>query len=118
MNIMSVEPSDFLDASKRIIENNIEICFRNAASRAYYAAFHSCKTIAPETPYGGATHQKVIDDLIEDPAFRALGYMLKQCKAIRTRADYKLDDDFLKRDADLCISQSEKIMSRCSDLAS
>ena len=114
---MSVQPSDFLDAAKRILENDIEICFRNSASRAYYAAFHTCKTAAPETPFGGHTHEKVIEDLLlGDPKCKAVGYMLRQCKVIRTRADYKLEDNFLKSDADQCILQSEKIISKCVDL--
>ena len=45
---MSVDHTDFLKAAQRIRRNDGEIDRRNAASRAYYAAYHRCRSIAEQ----------------------------------------------------------------------
>ena len=43
---MAVNPKQLLDAAHELAEGSREVDFRNAASRAYYAAYHRCRPIA------------------------------------------------------------------------
>ncbi|WP_347989742.1 hypothetical protein [Methylomonas sp. AM2-LC] len=69
------------------LPDDIEINLRNAISRAYYAAYHSClgKIEVDKTVKGGV-HQKLITSLKKTPNSKAkeLGYALEVLKRNRT----------------------------------
>lgn len=119
---MAVMPHDFLTSAKLLITNSEEIDFRNAASRAYYSAFHNAEAkirrlnVKTDKRYG--YHQCVIEIFIQnrDMRFRKIGTMLQKCKRKRTDADYKLHAQFSKRDAMQTIELTEKIVNRIKSL--
>lgn len=126
---MGVLCKDFLFSAKEQFKTEAEINYRNAASRAYYAALHACKIITDDQPdYSdiNGTHNRVINQLENYPiksgtkevdlSIRALGYTLRQFKLVRNRADYYLDDPFIKLDAESSIKTSEKILNKVSEL--
>ena len=86
-----MDPIDFLTTAQESIGKR-EVDYRNAASRAYYSAFHLCKGLVESFPIG-ASHEKVILALREHPdkRMKSLGNSLQQIKEIRVHADYKLD---------------------------
>ena len=43
---MAVSPEVLLDAAAALGSGNSEVDWRNATSRAYYAAYHSCASVA------------------------------------------------------------------------
>jgi len=66
----SMEAEEFLESAKILIEGNQEFDYRNAASRAYYCAFHLCQNFLDQHPKlkvsFGATHEKVIHDFLSN----------------------------------------------------
>ena len=114
---MSVTPNELLEAAKTIGRGDAEVDWRNAASRAYYAAWHRCVPIGRSVgifaqPRG--MHQQLIDTLMEnrDMTLKSLGYALKQCRDLRIKADYRIEIDFPSRSARIALSQSEKILNK------
>ncbi|MEZ5671565.1 MAG: hypothetical protein R3E08_03955 [Thiotrichaceae bacterium] len=97
-----MEPVEFLNTALEFLEKQPigEVECRNAASRAYYCAFHSCKKLLeahpPKEPQRGTEHQKIIDELRkhQDKRFKKLGNMLADSKDQRVRADYGLHETF------------------------
>lgn len=94
-------PDVILDSAKALGQGDAEMEWRNAVSRAYYAAYHRCRPIAEnldstvDTTTGG--HAAVIELLQKRPAPQtqlALGYMLDVCRKQRNIADYKIERDF------------------------
>ena len=106
---MSVTPDEILDSAKALGLGNTEIEWRNAVSRAYYAAYHRCRLIVESLdPNLDATkasgHAAVIDVLTElgsSNTQKAIGYKLSVCRVQRNVADYDIGCDF---GADSCQS--------------
>ena len=113
---MAVTPNDLLEAARELATANREVDFRNAASRAYYAAYHRCRPIAKDlglrTSKRGV-HSDVIDALVAatKPDPRQLARLLKQCRTLRGKADYKTDQFFRRSEAEICIRQVERIFA-------
>lgn len=106
---MPIEPRDFLDQSRRLINGNAEVDHRSAVSRAYYCALHSCIQICQLMPGGfednyASSHESVIKQLVNSPSEKpfsavrrqciALGVDLRKGKVLRRRADYLLTVSF------------------------
>jgi len=106
---MPIEPRDFLDQSRRLIEGNAEVDHRSAVSRAYYCALHCCIHLCQIMPGGfedssASSHESVIQQLINWPSGKPYGSVRKQCvalglslrkgKILRKRADYLLTASF------------------------
>jgi len=111
---MSISCLEFLDSAKRMMDKGSkEVDYRNAASRAYYAVFHQCVTIAENEckETFGASHIKVITSLQENPKTRALGNRLNKFKKERARADYNLCHNYYERDAKVLISKINKVFA-------
>lgn len=113
---MSVTPNELLEAAKALGRGDSEVDWRNAASRAYYAARHRCLPIGQSVgllvqPRRGM-HQQLIDVLTEHPnrTLKSLGYALKQCRDLRVKADYRIEIDFPPRSARIALTQSENIL--------
>lgn len=114
---MPVTPNELLEAAKAIGRGDAEVDWRNAASRAYYAAWHRCLPIGRSVGISAqprGMHQQLIDTLTEsrDMTLKSLGYMLRQCRDFRVDADYWIEADFSSEDARIALTQSEKILIR------
>ena len=89
---MSVTPTEILEAAKGFANGNSEVDWRNAVSRAYYAAYHRSMLIVEGLGFaieGGGVHRMLVDTLTENrnPNIKAVGYMLEECRRYRVRAD-------------------------------
>lgn len=125
---MPINNIDLLEWSRKNISEDCEVTLRAAGSRAYYFAFHECKKWhdalpAPgsDTGIAGGVHQRLINRLshpapeIKDEIkkkSRIIAYILGGMKALRHKADYDLDKNFLKEDSEKLISESEKIIEK------
>ncbi|TVO79049.1 HEPN domain-containing protein [Sedimenticola selenatireducens] len=127
---MSTTSTDFLSFAQDQLTNDLEISQRNAASRAYYAAFHAAKAVSNNLPQyqdvNGGCHTHLIDTLENhmvksisrdrDMAIKSLGYILRQCRTLRTKADYHISLEFTKKEAELAIAQAKKIIEKAIPL--
>ena len=104
---MAVSPEVLLDAAAALGSGNSEVDWRNATSRAYYAAYHSCASVAraarPGVAETGSVHATLIaalTDALSPAHLKGLGYMLEQSRKRRTDADYRIQEDFPRQIAD------------------
>lgn len=116
---MPVTPDDLLDAARTSLDGSTgEVEWRNAASRAYYAAYHRCRVVAAEEKLPllrtGSVHAALVGELgaSRQRSLRALGYMLNQCRHLRATADYEIDERFERADAATVVGASERILAR------
>ena len=120
---MSVTPDALLEAAKALGRGEAEVDRRNAASRAYYAAYHRClplsRSIGLSAEPGHGVHRQLVDTLTgsSDLRVKSVGYRLNECRKLRTQADYEIEIDFSSRDARVAIAQCERIMSQVDVLA-
>ncbi len=116
---MSVTSNDLLKSAIILIKRNHEIDYRNAASRAYYCAFHEAESIVKKFPkihvpvQKTGVHKKIIDALQKHPnsLYQQIGALLKQCKIIRTQADYYLYVNFAINSAQDAVDMTMQILS-------
>ncbi len=132
-----MEPSEFLEHAKKIVEiKGDEAAMRSACSRAYYAAFHSCKYLKnyiDARPYNTETgeHQRLINHLINCVSLisqmnskenvriiKKLGHKLGDLRNSRHDADYDLESVFLETEANLAIASAQTIISNIKNLSS
>lgn len=117
---MAINPIDFFDFAKSLPKQG-EINWRNAISRAFYAAFHTCdsKYHTSSTEEGGS-HARLILTLQRspNPKDREIGRMLAQLKGQRVVADYKLSIDVRESDRETSILQTEQLMLKIDELFS
>ncbi|MHB1949143.1 MAG: HEPN domain-containing protein [Gammaproteobacteria bacterium] len=124
---MPVSNRDFLLSAQSLITNRNEIDFRNAASRAYYAAFHGAKSLIDngivelsKNPIrkNKGTHEKLILDLHEsnDTNVNEIAQLLKSCKNERAIADYNLSHPFERSRAEVVIGLASEILLRVRDM--
>ena len=111
---MAVTPEELRDGARRAQVDDPELERRVAASRTYYAAYHKCRPIAERQGLfadAGGRHAEVIDALERsgEAKTRSIGYMLRQCRNVRVKADYHISDDFTLRDAETMREQCERI---------
>ncbi|MDH4225568.1 MAG: HEPN domain-containing protein [Deltaproteobacteria bacterium] len=114
---MTIQPDDFLKLARELAQGEEEIHWRCAASRAYYAAYHTCLPLGnrfPPSKKDIGSHQKLILGLKESPdsAIRALGNRLSSLRDLRASSDYKLGDSFEKNDSHRAVKEAEEILSR------
>jgi len=127
--------SEFLLSAESFAQANTEIGYRNAASRAYYCAYHASLVLAEELAFAdyipGRTDKiGAHERLIKRIQFGALSlsegvkqkvsqvaHFLAQAKVLRVKADYKLGIEICKGDCDLTIAYSKKILSLIDDVA-
>ena len=119
---MPVTPNELLDAAKVLGRGEAEVDRRNAASRAYYAAWHRClpigRSVGLSAQPGQGVHQQLIETLEENRnmTLKSLGYMLRQCRNLRVDADYEIETDFPPEDARTALEQCEKILNKAAAL--
>lgn len=120
---MAVTPEILLDAAVAIGKGNEEVDWRNAVSRAYYAAFHRCVSVAHDArlsiPNTSSVHATLIEafvDPLSPTALRSLGYMLEQCRKRRADADYRIDQDFPQNLAETVLADCRRILQKADDV--
>lgn len=118
---MAVSPKQLLDAALELVEGNREVDFRNAASRAYYAAYHRCRPIARNSGLRSShrgVHSDVIDALrtASKPRLKQLAQMLARCKALRAKADYTIDKEFRRPEAQTSTRQVQMIFTLADEI--
>jgi hypothetical protein len=130
---MSVTPKEILETAKRLLNNpTSESDMRSAASRAYYAALHATDRAIPNTFAGndktadpGSSHDAIIGKAGRlSKAFTPgrteaaqLFAMLPKMKVTRVKADYRLGENVESKTYSHAVSQAEKALSLCCDLA-
>ena len=109
---MAVTPETLLRAADTLGSADAEVDWRNAATCAYYAAYHKCIPFA----YGRATaepgHSELIATLTEPRSptrSRQAGHLLRQCKVLREQANYRIAQDFRHGDAHAALNASRRI---------
>lgn len=120
---MSVEGSDFVAISERIIAlEESEIAWRVAAGRAYYGAFHCCSDLVDQHPAIAVdqtlrTQERVYQAIASITSsvagwmdIKKLAYKAKNIRDIRTVADYKIKDRFRKEQALQAISAAKNVL--------
>ena len=133
---MPVTHIEWIAFAKGLVTGS-EISDRSAASRAYYGAFHACKPLAdtlpeppplpPAQPKGGV-HEQMIRTMCECPvgaktrdrdmAIRALGFVMRQCKSRRAKADYDIKVEFTKAEAEEAIGMAENALAKLQTIPS
>ena len=119
---MAVTPEALLRAAEVIRDGDDELAWRNAASRAYYAAYHRCLGVVGNMDGqagGGGVHRLLIDVLTaprRPNAMRGLGVMLDNCRKYRVAADYDIDTDFDRESAQTTLSMCRDILRRADAL--
>lgn len=113
---MAVSPKQLLEAAQELAAGNREVDFRNAASRAYYAAYHRCRPFAQRNGLrtsNRGVHGDVIDALRTStkPALKQLAQMLARCRTLRAKADYSIGGGFRRSEARTSTQQAQKILS-------
>ena len=118
-----VTPDDLLDAAAALAAGDREVDWRNATSRAYYAAFHRCRLVAAAEGIAEAAtqsaHAGLVDGLTHHrnpPILRSLGFMLHQCRRKRVVADYEMEVDFERESAHAVLTDSRRIFDRSASL--
>jgi uncharacterized protein (UPF0332 family) len=107
---------EFLTSAQQQLQENSEVGYRNAASRAYYCAFHLCRMLLEKLPQSqdniGTSHQKIIDALFlsSDKRLKSLGNQLKMARQLRHKADYKVDIKFTRYEASRVLSYVQKMV--------
>ena len=100
---MAVTPEQIFGAASVLLAGDAEVDWRNAAGRAYYAAYHRCTRLALEEGLalgqGGSAHAGVVDALGEmgnARPLRELAGMLDRCRLRRREADYEIEKAFAR----------------------
>lgn len=114
---MAVDPETLLHAAVVLGRGKEEVDWRNAASRAYYAAFHCCRAVAQQArlpvPESLSAHAVLIDALTQNlnpPSLKGLGYMLEQCRKRRNEADYDIHQEFPRQLAETVLNDCRRIL--------
>lgn len=118
---MTVSYDDFLDIAESAILIDGEPNARNAASRSYYAAYHSSIPIGEGLPkyrdVSGGVHAQHIAKFIEsgENNLKSIGYIMNTCKAVRHKADYDLGMDLTTEEAIQQIANTKRIIKKVNE---
>lgn len=108
------------------LSTNSEIEARCFAARYYYVAYHSVSTLVDGLMEGGkgGMHEQLIYTLVNgfssepnSKEYKKVGYKLSAAKALRAKADYKLEIDFLDTDLELLRNHVDIIISSVEKLS-
>lgn len=108
-----VDPADLLGLARRLLTEHSEIADRSAVSRAYYAAFWHCRTVAEErfgpidTP-GSDIHRELANqvELFNPDAARDL----VELRRARNTADYAPRRSFQREFAAEHVGQAARLL--------
>lgn len=119
---MATTAREFLEFAEEIVNSSKEISHRNAASRAYYAAYHYAQPIAERldktAPESAGLHTQTIAKFINSTNMKckSVGYLLKQAHGIRISADYDIEMTFSKTEAETAIGLAKKIIGKIDEV--
>lgn len=107
-------PDRLLDIAKELLDTTPldQPRLRSVVNRAYYAAFLTARSCCAKHELAtgvGASHEKVINALLDKPRLCTYGNQLNDIKRLRHQADYNWDRDTTLRDA-------RKSLKTCSEL--
>lgn len=115
---MSVTPADFYQFAQKIAgAAQFEIDHRNAISRTYYAAYHTCllrvlqkaEALKPESG-----HSEFCRQLMSQPqgsALRRVGIALNFLRQHRNGADYALEREFVVSDTNTAFGAYRNVIT-------
>ena len=87
---MAVTPEELLDAAAKLERGNSEADWRNAASRAYYAAYHRCRGMAQDerlsVPDGGSHHAALDLHVVDVTSIRETFFVITLKVALSPRS--------------------------------
>ena len=125
---MPINTSHLFKLAEALLQGPDEVYFRASASRSFYAAFHVIKPLHDELNDGpeliGGTHENIIQFLKLFPGkfgvdysrkINQIGITMFGLKTIRTLADYRISEDFLKGEAELAYKLARKIEDRVKE---
>lgn len=126
---MSSTPEQFLDFSV-LAHNNAEgheFNYRNAASRAYYAAFHCCNAEIYRCNSPGddsllGSHDQLYARFIALPLspvaniLKSMTYIAIVMKTVRRKADYYLEDSFTFDESAQQIKEAQVVVRKWKEL--
>jgi hypothetical protein len=120
---MSVTSLDLVERAEALVavEAAPEIDWRLSTHLAYYAGFHAVRPHAEK--FGvwlseeGGSHNQLIKALVDctNLKLKAMGYLLRDCRTRRVKADYKLDQPFSRDDALIQIATIKKLFAKLSE---
>ncbi|HHR6392174.1 hypothetical protein AB7185_07110 [Providencia rettgeri] len=117
---MSISPNDFISIATDDLTYNTEARDRNCISRAYYGLYHkafdSMKHCLPTSHSGlieylNQPYNRKQESQYKDMQLIQLGAVLKQQKRKRQKADYKLNEEVARTEAEASLIACNKIMS-------
>lgn len=118
---MSVSGQDFIEFAEKCIKFDDEIGYRNAVGRSYYGVFHEiCSKL--EHCYVLTSHEGVRKYLMsaassknepfDKTELRKIGAVLHTLHVQRKWADYTLERDMDKADAESSLNMAKEAMNR------
>src|SRR4051794_821648 len=119
-----MSPRDFLDQADELANGMREVDWRTAASRAYYAAFHTARLLLEAAgfvvPRSDQAHQYLYLRLYNSghPDVEQAGNDLDDLRVIRNKADYDLHVPFLNGPARLAVTTSLNVINLLEALGS
>lgn len=125
---MAVTPEMILNSASAMCDGDgdgREVDWRNATSRAYYAAYHGCRALAqsiePNADLSRSTsHQNVRAILLQSGSpteARAVAHQLNACRQVRNRADYQIGEDFERSECGTVVETCRIILKRVDAIA-
>ncbi len=122
---MSVVGQDFVDHAERCITFGDEIGYRNAVGRAYYGVYHEiCSKL--EHCYVLTSHEGVREYLLsaarckkepyDKTVLRQIGAILHNMHVQRKWADYQLERELHKSDAESSLNIAKDAMNRIREM--
>lgn len=126
---MTVTPDDFIASAKESLKAEHEIDHRNSASRAYYSMYHACNIFANKANLPKSdrknigSHVKLIlqyteysGDKLAKNEMRKIGKVLSDCKVIRAKADYEIDQEFFYDNAETVLEYVKDVKGKLTAL--
>ncbi len=119
---MAVTPESMLASAAAMSLGGAEVDWRNASSRAYYAAYHRCRALAtsidPHTDLSTAESHRHVTDILQQRgspnAARGLAHQLAALRKVRNLADYEIDDEFDQDSGRSSVEACRKILERAN----
>ena len=121
---MAVTPESILESAAAMSQGGAEVDWRNATSRACYAAYHRCRALAtsidPHADLSTAESHGFVADILQqrgspNPA-RGLAYQLAALRKVRNLADYEIDDEFDQNSGRNSVEACRKILERANTI--
>lgn len=119
---MAVTPEAIPASATAMSQGGAELDWRNATSRAYYAAYHRCRTLATSidlhTDLSTAESHRYVTDILQQRSSpsvaRGLAYQLAALRKVRNLADYEIDEEFDQDSGRNSVEECRQIIERAN----